>query len=51
MHTGNENIKKEILGRSLSLVHKNEAVDMTFASKAECDQLGEWIAAKWSVAM
>ncbi|CBN79069.1 hypothetical protein Esi_0176_0004 [Ectocarpus siliculosus] len=48
---GNEKMKKEILERSLSLVHKNEAVDMTFASKAECDQLGEWIAAKWSVAM
>ncbi|CAB1121578.1 unnamed protein product [Ectocarpus sp. CCAP 1310/34] len=48
---GDKKMKKEILERSLSLVHKNEAVDMTFASKTECDQLGEWIAAKWSVAM
>ena len=32
-------------------MHKNEAVDMTFASEKECNNLGEWIDAKWSVAM
>lgn len=44
-------MKKELLARSLSLVHENEAVDMTFASQKECNDLGDWIDAKWSVAM
>ncbi|CAM9673356.1 unnamed protein product, partial [Hapterophycus canaliculatus] len=48
---GNEAMKEEILARSLSLVHRNEAVDMTFATREECDKLGEWIDAKWSVSM
>ncbi|CAM9101452.1 unnamed protein product, partial [Scytosiphon promiscuus] len=48
---GNDAMKEEILARSLSLVHKDEAVDMTFANREECDRLGEWIDAKWSVSM
>ncbi|CAN0390668.1 unnamed protein product [Pylaiella littoralis] len=43
--------RKDLLARSLSLVHRNEAVDVTFASDKECDQLGQWIDAKWSVSM
>lgn len=38
-----------MLGRSLSLIQKSEAVAITFESKATRDQLGDWIDAKWSV--
>lgn len=48
---GNEAVKEEMLARSLSLIHTNEAVDITCESKEDCDILGEWIDAKWSVAM
>lgn len=48
---GNEPLKEELLAKSLSLVRKNEAVDLTFATENECNKLGDWIDAKWSVAM
>lgn len=44
-------MKEELLAKSLSLVRKNEAVDLTFATEKECNNLGDWIDAKWSVAM
>lgn len=49
--SGDGAMRKDLLARSLSLVHRNEAVDVTFASDKECDQLGQWIDAKWSVSM
>lgn len=47
---GDEAAKEELLKRSLSLIHEREAIDITCGNEQDCEKLGDWIDAKWSVA-